>query len=366
MGKYLDNIGLEYFWEKIKSGFAESNHIHSDYVSKSGGYISGGGLGKYIHFYDYDDGQTITGFRCYVRDGNFYFNKNTGETHSLNLYLEGNKVWNEGNFNPSDYIGKTSANRPGSTRLYRYDNDSGYSVQTYWDGTYWVLRGHYADDNYHAPCRVGYADDAGKLGGREIQSGWSTANTVPVRDSNGDIFARLFRSTFGDQLDCSGAIAFRKNTGDNYIRFCSNPTAIKDWLGLSPYAKGYFDVSYGWLSGDIITCNTSIKANVISAWEVRVITNPNSNGSTLYRTTLVYHVHIVRKYYNSAVRYYCEAVEVSRVQGGSGSVISLDAIFTNGTSYTTDANETLYFWIRGHSVGSNPEPYFQCEMFRLI
>lgn len=51
----------------------------------------------------------------------------------------------------------TSAARPGVTRLYRRDVDSGHNVQTLYDGTRWLLQG-YNGDVYHAPARVAYAD----------------------------------------------------------------------------------------------------------------------------------------------------------------------------------------------------------------
>ncbi len=57
-------------------------------------------------------------------------------------------------------VDKTSTSRPGVTKLYRGDDDSGYYVQTDWDGTRWLLRG-YANGSVHAQCRVGYADSAG-------------------------------------------------------------------------------------------------------------------------------------------------------------------------------------------------------------
>lgn len=60
----------------------------------------------------------------------------------------------------------------------------------------------------------------------------STASTVVERNGSGDIYARLFRSEFGNQTTISGAMAFRvNNTTDNYIRFCSDTGAIKTWLG---------------------------------------------------------------------------------------------------------------------------------------
>lgn len=54
-------------------------------------------------------------------------------------------------------VPKVSTARPGVTKLYRQDNDSDYSVQTTWDGTYWQLKG-YSVDTYHGECMVGNAD----------------------------------------------------------------------------------------------------------------------------------------------------------------------------------------------------------------
>ena len=54
----------------------------------------------------------------------------------------------------------TSVNRPGPYRLYRRDNDSNFSVQTYWTGARWRLYG-YNGDSVHADTHVGYADSAG-------------------------------------------------------------------------------------------------------------------------------------------------------------------------------------------------------------
>ena len=56
---------------------------------------------------------------------------------------------------------RVSDARPGTTRLYRRDDDSGYSVQTYWTGTYWRLYGYDANNAGHADVHVGYADSAG-------------------------------------------------------------------------------------------------------------------------------------------------------------------------------------------------------------
>ncbi|MGL5855602.1 MAG: head fiber protein, partial [Cetobacterium sp.] len=61
----------------------------------------------------------------------------------------------------------------------------------------------------------------------------ATANTVPLRDSSGDILTRLFKSTYADENRMAGGVAFRvNNSSDSYIRFCNNTTTFKTWLGL--------------------------------------------------------------------------------------------------------------------------------------
>jgi hypothetical protein len=61
-----------------------------------------------------------------------------------------------------------------------------------------------------------------------------TANTNAQRDASGDITSRLFRPTYGNEATIAGALAYRVNDStDNYIRFCSDTTAIKNWLGIS-------------------------------------------------------------------------------------------------------------------------------------
>ncbi|WP_345870289.1 hypothetical protein [Shewanella algae] len=65
-----------------------------------------------------------------------------------------------------------------------------------------------------------------------VHSSAATANTVAVRDAAGDLFARLFRSNYANQNTISGAIAFRiNNSSDSYLRFCSDPAAVRAWLG---------------------------------------------------------------------------------------------------------------------------------------
>jgi len=56
-------------------------------------------------------------------------------------------------------LNSDSRNSRGVTRLYRRDDDSDFSVQHHWTGSYWWLRG-YNGDSFHAEVRVAYADSA--------------------------------------------------------------------------------------------------------------------------------------------------------------------------------------------------------------
>lgn len=80
------------------------------------------------------------------------------------------------------------------------------------------------------------ASDSSRLNGATESTG-ATANTIVKRDSAGDITARLMRSTYGDEDRMTGAVAFRVNTSDNYMRFCNSPSAFRNWLGANYRGK---------------------------------------------------------------------------------------------------------------------------------
>ncbi|RYU41905.1 hypothetical protein ERW49_18640 [Aliivibrio finisterrensis] len=62
--------------------------------------------------------------------------------------------------------------------------------------------------------------------------------TIAERNSDGDLLARLFRSSGSNENEMSGGLAFRKSTSDNYIRFCNNIPAIRSWLRVFSEAEG--------------------------------------------------------------------------------------------------------------------------------
>lgn len=91
-----------------------------------------------------------------------------------------------------------------------------------------LTRGSYlTGSNYNGTSATTWAVDATTT---------ATASKVVARDGNADIMARLFRSNYANQSTISGAMAFRvSNSGDDYIRFCSDTSAIRTFL--SVYAK---------------------------------------------------------------------------------------------------------------------------------
>lgn len=96
-----------------------------------------------------------------------------------------------------------------------------------------------AEGNYLGHARVyttKYKPTAADVGlpnvPNTVHSANADANTVAVRDGAADLQCRLVRSNYGNETRIEGAIAFRINTTDNYIRFCSDPGAVRRWLSL--------------------------------------------------------------------------------------------------------------------------------------
>ena len=77
----------------------------------------------------------------------------------------------------------------------------------------------------------------------------ATASTIAYRDSSADINARLFRSNYTNQSTISGAIAYRVSTTDNYIRFCSSPSAIRTFIGAGTSSSTGTVTSVGYTHG---------------------------------------------------------------------------------------------------------------------
>lgn len=78
-------------------------------------------------------------------------------------------------------------NTRGATRLFRNDSDSNYSVQHYWTGSHWFLRG-YSGDTFHAEVRVGKADSADNATNASYLTGGDTSfRGLLYHSLNGDL-----------------------------------------------------------------------------------------------------------------------------------------------------------------------------------
>lgn len=117
----------------------------------------------------------------------------------------------------------------------------------------------------------GTAVNSSKLNNK-AESTAATANTIASRDSAGDITARLLRTSYADQSNISGAIAFRiNNSTDNYTRYCNSPSAVRGWLGALALSGGTMT---GALSSSVTT-GTHIAGNKGTA-----IINSTAAGSS--------------------------------------------------------------------------------------
>lgn len=89
----------------------------------------------------------------------------------------------------------------------------------------------------HSAAEVGaiaIGGAAGSITGFNNPTAAATANTIAYRDGSADILARLFRSNHPAEgyFPAGSALAFRSDSAsDNYIRFCSDPAAIRNWVG---------------------------------------------------------------------------------------------------------------------------------------
>ena len=103
----------------------------------------------------------------------------------------------------------------------------------------------YNSSTNYINANVPYANNAGTLDGSSKSTG-ANGNSIAQRDGSADIYARLFRPTYGNQNTISGAMAFRVNSGnDNYIRFCSNTGSIRTFLNVPTRTGGNASGTWG-------------------------------------------------------------------------------------------------------------------------
>jgi len=160
-----------------------------------------------------------------------------------------------------------------------------------------------------------------------------TANQVAVRNSSGDVHARLFRSNYGDQATMSGAIAFRSNTSDARIRFCSNRNSIRDWLslGIGTRVRPIFTSLYYNAAG--LTAGNISLSEAYTNFDYLVVTGSHDNDD-----------------YIETVMYPVAAVEQDISLSDFGDFILWSGVSGNFWRVSPDASRTLLYDIDENSI----------------
>ena len=180
---------------------------------------------------------------------------------------------NTGDFVSTQYnssLNSDSRNSRGVTRLYREDNDSDYSVQTYWTGSKWYLAG-YNGDTLHADCQVGYANNAGSLGGTAAASYalLSSPSFTTGVNNNGYFSSTLDvnKATFVGNWPATGywGIGGIYSTNNIKIEGCSDTTGT--WSGANVALN---------LTGTLSISSTATATNFILSSDKRIKENIKS------------------------------------------------------------------------------------------
>lgn len=152
-------------------------------------------------------------------------------------------------------LNSDTRNTRGVTRLYRRDDNSDYSVQTYWTGSYWRLYG-YNGDSGHADTHVGYADSAGSA---------STSSQVTINYNNDS--NSTYQMLWGSGNSVYGTAGIYCNPATDYLYatsfYCSGwfrSSGNSGW-----YNESYSVGIYATEAGNVRTYNG---ANFIAAGNV--------------------------------------------------------------------------------------------------
>ena len=280
-------------WSLSEIGASASNHTHS-YLSLSGGtmtgkitnsfatttYIAGNQgnalinssttAGAYVMLYRYPSNNgyfTMGGYQDkYLLQ---YTNKSTVDAgtntvnKSVTLLDESGNTRFAGTVSAPTFTGALSGNASTATTL--------QTARTI-NGTPFNGSGNITTANWGTARTITIGNTSKSVNGADNVS-WSlaeigadtgaTAHKLAQRDSSGDINVRLVRSNFTNQSTISGAMAFRvNNSSDNYIRFCSDTTAIRNWLGASASNHGHDN----YVGGSSANASTKI-TNFNNVWK---------------------------------------------------------------------------------------------------
>jgi hypothetical protein len=190
--------------------------------------------------------------------------------------------------NNSSLNGDTRNTR-GVTRLYRREDNSDYSLQHYWTGSYWYLKG-YSGDTYHAGVQVAYADYAANSNLLDGVNSTSflrsdTADTASARiDFTADESIRLkgIRGQFTNEY-----MHLYNKVGIGHPNGWGEGEGDTPNYGLSTY--GGLNIAYGNSAGSVFNGGVDVNGDFTVKNSRILITNPSGTGGGNFDpTTLAY------------------------------------------------------------------------------
>ena len=167
----------------------------------------------------------------------------------------------------------------------------------------------------------------------------ATANTIAYRDGSADLNVRLLRANYANQSNISGAIAFRvNNSSDNYLRYCSSPSAIRTFIGAasSSVVSGVTSVATGGgLTGGTITSTGTLShADTSSQGSVN-----NSGNTYIQDVTLDTYGHVTG--ISSATT---TLLTLGYTGATNANYITNNNQLTNGAGYVTSSGGSMSSW----------------------
>ena len=168
--------------------------------------------------------------------------------------------------------------------------------------------------------------DADLLDGENLIDSAATSNTVVGRDSSGDIYARLLRSTFANRtsaIPSSSAIVMRINDStDNYHRPVS-ASVFADWFSNPGNSDGFVKTTGNQTIGGIKTFTSTIQGNANTATTATNLNRSVIAGNGLSGGGLL------------------TADRTLNVGAGDGISVAADSVAVNGTVIRNSGNQTI-------------------------
>ena len=264
-------------------------------------------------------------------------------------------AWTTKNLSKSEFAAASHRH----TKLHRRDDNSDYSLQHHWTGSYWYLRG-YSGDSFHAEVQVGYANSAGSVAWGNV-----TGKPINFKAYSGSLSSGGWKTMQGNNSSPSIAISYNNsaaawNSGTfsaTLVYGCSDTRGLLDCAYNTPIVT-FGGCSYGgsndnnptWymkLSGTHgVTYNLNSMPYASSAGYASTVAVNDSNSNSTYR--MVWHSD--NTLYSTDGIYCNPSTDVLNAKA-----YTLNGASSAGTNYITGTAGRIFFGGNFHidSLGSN-------------